>query len=55
MYVHYLYAYLGMGFPGGSAVKDLPATQEPQETRVRCLGQEGSPEKVTATHSSILA
>ena len=24
----------GLGFPGGSAVKNLPATEEPQETWV---------------------
>ena len=28
-----------MGFPGGPAVKDLPAMQEWQETRVQSLGQ----------------
>ena len=27
------------GFPSGSAVKNLPARQEPQETRVQSLGQ----------------
>ena len=44
-----------MGFPIGSAVKNLPATQEPQGTRIQCLGQEDPLEKVMATHSSILA
>ena len=29
-----------MGFPGGSAVKNLPAMQEPQETQVLFMGQE---------------
>ena len=29
-----------MGFPGGSAIKNLPAMKEPQETWVRSLGQE---------------
>ena len=43
------------GFPGGSAVKNLPATQELQETQVRSLGWEDHPEKDMATHSSILA
>ena len=36
-------------------VKNLPAVQEPQETRVRSLGQEDPLEKGMATHSSILA
>ena len=40
-------------FPGGSAVKDLLAMQEPQETWVRSLGQEDPLEKEMATHSSI--
>ena len=42
-----------MHLPGGSAVKNLPAMQEPQETQVRSLGQEDAPEEGTATHSSI--
>ena len=29
------------GFPGGSAVKNLPAVQEPQETQVLYLGSPG--------------
>ena len=37
------------------AVKDLPVTQETQETQVRSLGREDALEKETATHSSILA
>ena len=37
-------------FPGGSVVKNLPATQEPW---VQSLGQEDTLEK--GTHSSILA
>ena len=41
-----------MGFPGGSAVKNLPVMQEMQ---VLSLGQEDPLEKETATHSSILA
>ena len=40
-----------LGFPGGSDSKELPAMQE---TRVQCLGQEGSLEKGMASHSSIL-
>ena len=43
------------GFPGGSVVENLPARQEPQETRVRSLGWEDPLEKSMATHSSILA
>ena len=43
------------GFPGGSAVKNLPAMQEPQETRVLSLGQKDPLEDGLATHSSILA
>ena len=31
------------GFPQGSAVKNLPATQEPQEMQVLSLGQEDPP------------
>ena len=38
--------------PVGQQVEDLPAVQE---TRVRSLGREDSPEKEMATHSSILA
>ena len=45
----------GMGFPGGSAVKNLPAKQEPQETWVRSLGQEDPLEEGMETHSNILA
>ena len=45
----------GLGFPGGSAVKNLPARQEMQEALVRSLGQEDSLEEGTGTHSSILA
>ena len=42
-----------MGFPGGSAVKNLPAKQEPQEMCVQSLGQEDPLEE--AIHSSNLA
>ena len=44
-----------LNFPSGSAVKNSPAVQETQETRVRSLGQEDPLEEVMATHSSILA
>ena len=35
-------------------VKNMPAMQETQKTRVRSLGQENSPEEEIATHSNIL-
>ena len=38
-----------------AAVKDPPAMQETQETRVRSLGREDPLEEGMATHSSILA
>ena len=41
-----------LSFPGGSAVKNLPAKQE---TRVQSLGWEDPLEKGIATHSSVLA
>ena len=44
-----------MGFPSGSAVKNLPAMQEPQEMQVQSLDQEDPLEKGMATHFSILA
>ena len=44
--------YHTWGFPGGSAVKNLPALQE---TGIRSLGQEDPLEKEMATCSSILA
>ena len=37
------------------SVKNLPATQETQETQVRSLGQEDLLEKEMATHPIILA
>ena len=43
------------GFPGGSAVKNLPVVQETQETQAGFLGQEDPLEDGMATHSSILA
>ena len=36
-------------------VKNLPAIQEPQETRVLSMGQEDPLEEEMATYSSILA
>ena len=44
-----------MGFPSGSAVKNSPALQEPQETWVGFLDQEDPLEEGMVTHSSILA
>ena len=41
-----------MGFPGGSAVKNLPAMQEMQ---VGSLGRDNSLEEGMATHSISLA
>ena len=43
------------GFPNGSAVKNLPAVQETQETRVQFLGREDPLEVKMETHPSILA
>ena len=47
--------YVIAGFPGGSAVKNLPAMQESQEKWVRSLGPEDPLEESMATHFSILA
>ena len=41
--------------PGGSAVKNLPAMQEIQETWVQSLSWEAALEEGIATQSSILA
>ena len=43
------------GFPSGSAVKNLPAMQETEETWVQTVGQKDPLEEEMATHSSILA
>ena len=43
------------GFPVGSRVKNPPATQEPQETRVWSLGWEDPLQEEMVTHSNILA
>ena len=44
----------GLGFPEGSAVENLPAVQESQETRVRSLGWDDPMEESMATQSGIL-
>ena len=44
-----------MGFPGGSAVKNLPAMQELLEMQAPSLGQEDPLEEGMLTQSSILA
>ena len=50
------HCYTRRGFSGASAVKNLPAVQEPQETWVRSLGQEEHPpEEGMATGFSTLA
>ena len=46
---------MNLGFLDGSAVNNLPALQEPQETQVRSLSQEDPLEKEVATRFSILA
>ena len=51
----YTHIYIHTGFPGGSAVKNLPASQPIQETRVGSLGQEDLLEEGMATHSTVLA
>ena len=43
------------GFPGGSAVKNLPAMQEPQETWVLSLGKEDALKEGIANHFNIFA
>ena len=43
------------GFPGSPVVKNLPAVQETQESRVRSLGWEDPLEQEMATHCRILA
>ena len=44
-----------MGFPGGSAVKNLPAMQETQEMQIQPLGRRDLLKEEMATHSSPLA
>ena len=45
--------YILSELPSGSAVKNLPAKQERQETQFRSLGREDLLEEGLATHSSI--
>ena len=47
--------YLFMDSVNGSAVKNPPAMQKPQETQVLSLGRKDPLEEGMATHSSILA
>ena len=49
-----VYICLYLGFPGGSAVNNTGAMQEPQETQIRSLGQEDPLEEGTALSSSCL-
>jgi len=53
----YLPVYLSiyLGFPGGLALKNLPAMQESQETQVRSLDWEDPLKEGVVTHSNILA
>ena len=51
---YYLITFQFMDFPGVSVVKNPPAVQELQGTRVWSLDQEDPLEEVMATHSSIL-
>ena len=44
-----------LDFPGGLAIKNLPAMQESQEMWVRSLDGEVPMEEGMATHSNILA
>ena len=44
-----------MGFPAAQMVKNLPAMQKKQETRVRSLGWGDPLKKGMALHSDILA
>ena len=54
MKIIYIY-YNIWGFPSSSAVKNLPAMQEPLETWVQSVGGEDPLEKEVTTNSSILA
>ena len=53
--LQFTFNYGSTGFPGASAVKNLPAMQGLQEMPVQLLGREDPLEKGMATHSSILA
>ena len=51
-----MFTHIYTHFPGGTVVKNPPAMQETQETRVRSLGLEDPLEDpLEATHSIILA
>ena len=47
--------YPSTSIPGGSAVKNLPAMQETEETRVQSLGWKDPLEEGMESYSSILA
>ena len=50
----FLTCKMRVGFPGGSAVKNRPEMQEPQEMKVPSLGREDPLEEGMAIHSNIL-
>ena len=52
---YYIVLYNWFGVPGGSAVKNPPAMQEPQETWVRSLGREDPLKEGMTIHSSNLS
>ena len=54
---HWFWVFLQfvLDSPSGSAVKNPPAMQEPQDPLVRALRREDLLEKEIATHSSVLA
>ena len=47
--------HINIGFPSGSAAKNLPAMQETEEMRDQSLGREDPLEEERANHFSILA
>ena len=51
----YMNLYLCWNFPGVAVVKNLPASEETQQNRIRSLGWEDLLEEEMATCSSILA
>ena len=53
--VNGIISFFFMGYPGDSAVKNLPAMQEPQETWVQSLQWEDPLQEGMAAHSSIPA
>ena len=46
---------VNVGFSAGSAIKNMPAVQEMQETQIQFLGLEDPLEEGMATHSSVVA